>query len=135
MASCFCPRDLFRLLAAEAATPVMQNRSMREGDIESIAEIVTSHHFLPVSQARVVSRPAFCILPLIPAPRSNPNTVSKKSVTTSWSRGESRSAEGKQRSSRRKDSRRTETAGFYITLLPRSSVRVSISKRSPLAYW
>jgi hypothetical protein len=40
-----------------------------------------------------VSKPALTILPLIPAPSKRPNTVRRNKVTTSWSRGESRSGD------------------------------------------
>lgn len=79
---------------------------------------LTSHHFLPVVQGTLVSKPAFTIFPLIPAPRRSPNiwrkfnllrkrvrkvvareyyqskridrlTVRRNKVTMSWSRGES----------------------------------------------
>lgn len=51
----------------------------------------TCHHFRPSFQGAFKSMPAFTIRPLIPAPNRRPKTVSKNRVTTSWSRGESRS--------------------------------------------
>jgi hypothetical protein len=53
----------------------------------------TCHHLRPVCQGKLVSKPALTILPLIPAPSKRPKTVRRNNVTTSWSRGESRSAE------------------------------------------
>jgi hypothetical protein len=52
---------------------------------------LTCHHLRPVFQGKLVSKPALTILPLIPAPSKRPNTVRRNKVTTSWSRGESRS--------------------------------------------
>ena len=52
---------------------------------------LTCHHLRPVCQGKLVSKPALTILPLIPAPSKRPNTVRRNKVTTSWSRGESRS--------------------------------------------
>jgi hypothetical protein len=56
----------------------------------------TSHHLRPVDHAMLVSKPAFSIRLLMPAPSNKPNTVSRNKVTTSWSRGESRSGDGDQ---------------------------------------
>lgn len=63
-------------------------RSVRPSS-SSLAGIQAVHHVLPKFQGTLVSKPAFNMRLLIPAPSSRPNTTSKKRVTTSWSLGES----------------------------------------------
>ena len=53
---------------------------------------LTCHHLRPACHGKLVSNPALTILPLIPAPSKRPKTVRRNNETTSWSRGESRSA-------------------------------------------
>lgn len=52
---------------------------------------LTSHHLLPLCQGNSAAIPAFAIRVLMPATSSRPKTVRRNRVTTSWSRGESRS--------------------------------------------
>ena len=95
----------------------------------------TSHSSLPADQLNRGSRPAFSILPLIPAPSSKPNTVNRNKVTTSWSRGESLSnhkappLSGIPTRVRMRTRELTETTCLYIAFLPSSSIWVSVPQR------
>jgi len=66
-----------------------RRRSVRPRSSRGLRGTQAAHHVLPKFQGTLVLSPAFNIRLLIPAPSNRPNTVSKKSVTTSWSLGES----------------------------------------------
>ena len=93
---CFSEVNVFRLSLRRPRLEYSQRTKMGQPGLhldtksKSISQR-TSHHLLLVFHGKLVSNPAFSMRPLIPAPRRRPKTVRRKSVTTSWSRGESRS--------------------------------------------
>jgi hypothetical protein len=102
---------------------------------------LTCHHLRPVCQGKLVSKPALTILPLIPAPSKRPNTVRRNRVTTSWSRGESRSG-GMQIVQLAAEPKfalmgdrvlHTEAARLHISLFTSGRIRVRVAQRGPRA--